>query len=228
MAGGGLSKPRCTHSGCDGEHTPNLHRLMGEDSAKVSLVASSEAEEGFEAWGESEAGYEYEHELEWEYENGGLWVGKVGAVEAEWGKEAPVDADTLALLCSESSPGEGGIEEQIEERSDFQGEGDSAEEVAGDEWWDLRAGSPYPESVGVSAVQARPPHRPPHKTPRTGHPSAAGEQWIRGEQEPSADQQWEEARQHARQRQLTSSGLSSEDEDKEQQGEWRPRLHEPP
>ncbi len=25
---GGLSKPRCTRDGCDGEHTPNLHLLM--------------------------------------------------------------------------------------------------------------------------------------------------------------------------------------------------------
>ncbi len=46
---GGLSKPRCTRSGCDGEHTPNVHRLMGEDDAKVSLVAGNEGEEGFEA-----------------------------------------------------------------------------------------------------------------------------------------------------------------------------------
>jgi hypothetical protein len=69
---GGLSKPRCTHSGCDGEHTPNLHRLMGEDDAKVSLVAGSEAEEGFEARDEHEAECEYEHEYEWEYEDGGL------------------------------------------------------------------------------------------------------------------------------------------------------------
>jgi hypothetical protein len=189
-------------------------------------VASGEAEEGFEAWGEHEAGYEYEHELEWEYENRGLWVGTVGAVEAEWGEETPVDADALALLCSESPPRERGIDERIEERSDFQGEGDSAEEVAGDEWWDLRAGSPYPESVGISTVQARPPHRSPHKTPRTGHSSAAGEQWIRREQESNVNQQWEEARQHARQRQLASSGLSSEDE--EQQGEWRLKPHEPP
>ncbi len=26
---GGLSKPQCTRSGCDGEHTPDLHMLMG-------------------------------------------------------------------------------------------------------------------------------------------------------------------------------------------------------
>ncbi len=26
---GGMSKPRCTQSGCDGEHTPSVHKLMG-------------------------------------------------------------------------------------------------------------------------------------------------------------------------------------------------------
>jgi hypothetical protein len=26
---GGLSKPRCTQAGCDGEHTPSVHELMG-------------------------------------------------------------------------------------------------------------------------------------------------------------------------------------------------------
>jgi hypothetical protein len=131
---GGLSKPRCAHSGCDGEHTPNLHRLMGENDAKVSLVTGSEAEEGFEARDEHEAGCEYEHELEWEYEDGGLWVGTVGAVEMEWGKETPTTADALGLPCSEDSPRERGTGEQIEEKSDFQGEEDRAEEAAEDEW----------------------------------------------------------------------------------------------
>ncbi len=46
---GGLSKPRCTSSGCDGEHTPNVHRLMGEDGAKVNLLAGDEGEEEYEA-----------------------------------------------------------------------------------------------------------------------------------------------------------------------------------
>ncbi len=225
---GGLSKPRCTHNGCDGEHTPNLHRLMGEDDAKVSLVAGSEAEEGLKARDEHEAGCEYEHELEWEYEDRGHWVGTVGAVEMEWGKETPVTADALALPYSENLPRERGTGEQIEEGSDFQGEEDLTEEAAEDEWWDLRAESPYPEDVGVSAVQAEPPHRSPRKAPRPGLPTAAGEQWIRRKQESDANQQWEEARQHARQRQLMNSSFSSEDEDEEQQGEWRLELYEPP
>ncbi len=36
---GGLSKPRCTRTGCNGEHTPNVHMLMGEDNAGVNLIA---------------------------------------------------------------------------------------------------------------------------------------------------------------------------------------------
>jgi hypothetical protein len=36
---GGLSKPRCTQAGCNGEHTPGAHKLMTGDSAGVNLVA---------------------------------------------------------------------------------------------------------------------------------------------------------------------------------------------
>jgi hypothetical protein len=54
-----------------------LHMLMGEDDTKVNLVAGSEGEEEFEA--RDEHGVECEYE--WEYEDGGLWVGTVGAVE---------------------------------------------------------------------------------------------------------------------------------------------------
>jgi hypothetical protein len=41
---GGLSKPKCTQAGCDGEHTPSVHKLMGEESAGVNLVAEDEWE----------------------------------------------------------------------------------------------------------------------------------------------------------------------------------------
>jgi hypothetical protein len=201
---------------------------MGEDDAKVSLVAGSEAEEGFEARDEHEIGYECKHEFEWEYEDGGLWVGTVGAVEVEWGKETPITADAMASPRSENLPGEGGSGEQIKERSDFQGEEDLMEEAAEDKWWDLGEGPPSPEDAGVCAVQAEPPHCSPRKAPRPGLPTAGRGQRIRREQESNTDQQWEEARQHARQRQLVSSSFSSEDEDEEQQGEWRLELYEPP
>jgi hypothetical protein len=41
---GGLSKPRCTQAGCDGEHTPGVHELLGEEHAGMNLVAEGECE----------------------------------------------------------------------------------------------------------------------------------------------------------------------------------------
>jgi hypothetical protein len=64
---GGLSKPRCTQPGCDGEHTPGVHKLMGEESAGVNLIA--------------EDGEEEEDEDEDEGEDEGWWVGTVGVME---------------------------------------------------------------------------------------------------------------------------------------------------
>jgi hypothetical protein len=49
---GGLSKPRCTQAGCDGEHTPGVHELLGEEHVGVNLVAEGECEsdEDKERW----------------------------------------------------------------------------------------------------------------------------------------------------------------------------------
>jgi hypothetical protein len=70
---GGLSKPRCTQAGCDGEHTPGVHKLMGEESVGVNLVAEDESEPE-------------EDEDEDEDEDEGWWVGTIGAVDA-WDQE---------------------------------------------------------------------------------------------------------------------------------------------
>jgi hypothetical protein len=214
---GGLSKPRCTRSGCDGENTPNVHMLMGEDDAKVSLVAGSEGEEGLEARDEHGDECDHEGEYEWEYEDGGLWVGTVSAAEVlEWGKEAPVTTDALTPAFSDGRSEEREASELNEEGGDFQVDGDPEEEAAGDGWWDLGAGSPDLEDTGVSTVQVEPFRCLPSKTPRPRHPTAA------------ADQQWEEARQYARLRQMSNSGLSSEDEDEGQPGGWKLESYKPP
>jgi hypothetical protein len=152
--------------------------------------------------------------------------GDGGPVEVEWGRGTPVTADALASPYSENLPRE--TDEQIEGRSDFQGEEDLTEGAAEDEWGDLMAGSSNPEDVGVNAVQAGPPHNYPRRAPGPGLPTAAGGRWTKRKQESNADQQWEEARQRARQREVMSSGFSSEDEDEEQQGEWKLELFEPP
>ncbi len=41
---GSFSKPKCTQVGCDEEHTPGVHRLLGEESAGVNLFAEGEYE----------------------------------------------------------------------------------------------------------------------------------------------------------------------------------------
>jgi hypothetical protein len=53
---GSFSKPKCMQAGCNGEHAVSVHRLLGEESAGVNLVAEGE--------------YESEEDEEW-------WVGTV-------------------------------------------------------------------------------------------------------------------------------------------------------
>ncbi len=65
---GGLSKPRCTRAGCDGEHTPDVHKLMGGESAGVNFVAGDESE------------LEEDEDEEW-------WVNTVGMVEVLEGEK---------------------------------------------------------------------------------------------------------------------------------------------
>jgi hypothetical protein len=189
---GGLSKPRCTRGGCDGEHTPNVHMLMSEDDAKVSLVAGSEDEEGLETGDET--------------------------------------ADVLTQAISEDLPEEGEAGESNERGSDFQEGREPEEGTEGDGWWDLRAGSPDLEVVGVSTLQIGPSHCLPLGSLRPGHPTAPGEQWTGRRQEAASDQEWEEARQYARLRQVSYDGFSSEDEDEDegQLGGWRLESFEPP
>ncbi len=160
---------------------------------------------------------------------GGLWVGTVGAVEVlEGGEEAPATTDALASVLDGSCPDEKGGSEQNEQESDFQVDGDPEEEAAGDGWWDLEVECPGPEDAEVGTLQAEPPHCPPYGTSQSGHSTADREQRARKRREATADQQWEEARQNARLRQMPSSDSSSEDEDEGQHGRWTLEFYEPP
>ncbi len=216
---GGLSKPRCTRGGCDEEHTPDLHMLMSGGDAKVSLVAGNSDEESPE--------YGDECEYEWEYEDGGLWVGTVSAAADLVGDEGDSPtADARAL-----APGEGQLEEgetigSRDEESDFQVEGGSEEEAARDGWWDRRSESPEPEDAEVNTLLAGILHHTPCTPPRLRHP-ASGRQWVRERREAAADQQWEEARQRARLREVVDDDLVSED-DEELPGGWGLESFEPP
>ncbi len=100
MARRGLSKPRCTLPGCDGEHMPSLHMLMGEENAGVNIIAG-DATEG---------------EAECEYEAGGWWVGTVGVMETpEWTGEA-------SGIASGPGPAQGDDQEEVGGDSQFEWE----------------------------------------------------------------------------------------------------------
>jgi hypothetical protein len=83
---GGFSKPKCTRSGCNGEHAVGAHKLLGESDASVNLI--------------TEGDYESEEEGEW-------WVSTV-RVEEE--KEEEEEEDMEEVDDSES---EGNGEREI-------------------------------------------------------------------------------------------------------------------
>ncbi len=139
---GGLSKPRCTQPGCNGEHTPGVHKLMGEESAGVNLIA--------------EGGSEEEDEDREEDEDEGWWVGTVGVMETpDWSGEASCIAPGLGLAQG-ADQGEVEGDGQIECEHVFQVNECSEGEMAEDEWWDLEPAYPSLEKGGASASHPEP------------------------------------------------------------------------
>jgi hypothetical protein len=213
---GGLSKPRCTRPGCDGEHTPNVHMLMGEDNAGVNLLAGDEDEN--EAGDESEA--EGECEYEWEYEDGGWWVGTVGV------EETLEETEEASCITTGLGPAQGDDQNtgrddgQVDWEHDFQVNKCSEGEMAGDEGWDLEPGYSHLEKEGANAPQGEPHQHFLNGRMRPPRSVSAGRQRLRKRPRVTADQQWEEARRDVWLRQALSDGTSDEDEDEERHGRF--------
>jgi hypothetical protein len=148
---GGMSKPRCTQPGCDGEHTPGVHKLMGEESVGVNLVAEDKSE-----LDEDEDGGEDEDE--------GWWVGTVGVMEMRGQEEEILDEMT------ELEPGEGvhctGVRDgsRLEEEPEYLSDDCPADKVVEDGWWS--PGSPQPCSVGDGAGAQSPAGKRSPQVPR--------------------------------------------------------------
>ncbi len=211
---GGLSKPRCTRPGCDGEHTPGVHMLMGEDNPGVNLIAGDGDED--EAGDESEAEGEYEYE----YEDGGSWVGTIGVMETlEGAGEAPCITAGLGPARSDDQS-EVRDNSQVEWEHDLQVNECSEGEMAGDEWWDLEPDYSNPEEGEAHAPQAEPHQHPLNGGVRPPRPAGAGQQRLKKRPRVTAGQQWEEARRNARLRQMSSDSTSDEDEDEERHGRF--------
>ncbi len=144
---GGLSKPRCTLPGCDGEHTPGVHKLMGEESAGVNIIAGDEdADED-----------EDEDEGEGEYEDEGWWVGTVGVMEVpDWAGETPQGMPSSGQERGDHH-GDAGISSQPEDEPECPLSNCPADEMAEDECWDLE---PTHSSSGRDEGGVRPPRAP--------------------------------------------------------------------
>jgi hypothetical protein len=129
---GGMSKPRCTQSGCDGEHTPGVHKLMVEENAGVNLVAEDEGETD-EDGGEDEDKDEDE----------GWWVGTIGAMEVP-----DQERETLEeMIKPQPVKGDHRSGEEDNFRPEMQPECSSddcsADEPTEDGWWNPEPTQPY-------------------------------------------------------------------------------------
>jgi hypothetical protein len=132
---GGLSKPRCTLSGCDGEHTPGMHKLMGEESAGVNIIAGD--------------GDEEEDEDEGEYEDEG-WVGVMEM--PDWVGETPHDTPSSGRE-REDHHSDAEVGSQLEDRPECPLSDCPTGEMAEDECWDLE---PTHSSLGGAGRKSSP------------------------------------------------------------------------
>jgi hypothetical protein len=215
---GGLSKPRCTHAGCDGEHTPGVHKLMGEESAGVNLVAEDE----------SELEEDEDEDEEW-------WVGTIGVVKMQDQEEEALDevieSEPEGVTHSATMQSDPGLEEEPECPPD----GYSAGELVEDGWWSPEPPQLHSEEDGEEAihyVQVRDPKSQGNQLLHNTVTGSQGEEatapdkpWkgqsprprgtkrrkLRKRQEKTRDQEWEEARQDAWLRQMLSDTSSGED-----------------
>jgi hypothetical protein len=238
---GGLSKPRCTQAGCDGEHIPGVHKRMGEESAGVNLIAEDESE------------LEEDEDEEW-------WVGTVGVMEAQ-------DEEEEALEEIDESEPEGGTQfiTSICTRKDDSGLEDefkyplgihSPGELEGKRWW-----SPEPPQLSseedeeevqylVQVLGLEPRETEPVLGRAVGGPggNAAAPDKLRRERPPhprgakrerprkktgrTRDQEWEQIRQDAWLREMLCDTSGSEDEESwgrfSESGRWISELYKIP
>jgi hypothetical protein len=223
---GGLSKPRCAQAGCDGEHTLGVHKLMGEESAGVNLVAEDESE--------LEEDEDEDEDEEW-------WVGTIGVVEvqdqeeeaSEEMDESEPERETQLTTSNCTRKSDSGLEDEPEYPLDSH----LAEELEEDGWWSPEPPQLSPEEDEgevqylVRARDPKPQGEEPIQERATGglreevtapdkarkgqspHPKGAKRRKLRKKTEKTRDQEWEEARQDAWLRQMLSDTSSSEDEE---------------
>jgi hypothetical protein len=203
---GGLSKPRCTQAGCDGEHTPGVHKLMGENSAGVNVIAGDESED--------------EDETREEGEDEGWWVGTIGAMEMlDWAEEIPCSIPSVEQARDDDrgvAESGGHFEREYEPLPGAC----SAGEMAEDERWELESDCSSLEEGESVAVRPEAAQHPLGNVTQPTRPGSTGRQKLKRRPRADADRSWEEARRSAWIRQLLSDDSSDEDENEERYGRF--------
>jgi hypothetical protein len=217
---GGLSKPRCMQPGCDGEHTPGVHKLMGEESAGVNIIAEDRDEE------------EDEDEDEGECEDEGWWVGTVGVMEVpDWAGETPHGMPSSEQE-REHYRGEAEIGCQPEDRPEYPLSDCPSGETAEDDWWGLEPTHFSLRGSGAGAQRPRAPQRPSGEASWPPYPVDVKRRKLRKRPGAFRDRDWEEARRSAWLRQMLSDTSSDEDEERygrfAESGRWIAELFEIP
>jgi hypothetical protein len=227
---GGLSRPRCTQAGCDGEHTPGVHELLGEEHVGVNMVAGDECESD---------------------EDENWWVGVVRVEEAQ-----EEEVETLEETDEAETKGEARYITSILTRKDDSGLEDefeclweahapsSPDGLGKGKWWSpepphpsseedgeeirylmqvLGLGSPEDEErqdQGLGSTEERTyigEGTPTPEASRNGkapHPKSAKRRKLRKKVTESKDQGWEQVRQDTWLREMLTDTSESESEEK--------------
>jgi hypothetical protein len=229
---GGLSKPRCTQAGCDGEHTPSVHKLMGEESVGVNLVAEDEWES------------EEDEEEEW-------WVGTVRMEEVreeevetlEEIDESEPERESRFITSTFTRKDDSRLEDELECLWDAHAL-PSPGEPEEDRWWSPEPPQPSSEEdegevrylvqvlglepqedevgQGVKPAPERAVASPEGGTAasetsqgkRPPHPKSAKRRMSRRKVARTKDQEWEQAKQDAWLREMLTDTSESESEEK--------------
>ncbi len=199
---GGLSKPRCTLPGCNGEHTPDVHVLMGEESAGVNITTGDGGREEDEDEAEGEG--EYEDEV-W-------WVGTVGVMEVpDWAEESPRDM-LYTGQERETHHSDADTSSQPEEGPECLLSDCPADETTEDECWNLEPTHSSFRGGEETIRPLRPPQQPADGAGWSSYLVGAKRRKLRKRPGMTRDQDWEEARRSAWLRQMLSDTSSDENE----------------
>jgi hypothetical protein len=187
-----------------------VHKLMGEDSAGMNVVAEDESED--------------EDEVREEDEDEGWWVGTIGATEVlGWAEEAPCDTP-----CTEQAHDDDGQAQR--EHGPMSGECLTSK-MAENEWWELESDCHSSEEEESDTVWPEVMRHSLGTTARAARQGSTGRQRVKRRPRAGTEWNWEEAGQNDWGRQLHGDDSRDEDESEvrcgrfAESGRWMSELY---